>query len=149
MEIIREPLSDELRRQLIDYVYPIIGKMHYVHNELGPGLREYIYQEALALVLRRDICESTIKEYVHYPMFEGVQLESYIKTDLMVPLDNGNVIVECKSISEITDKERYQTFGYLRATMFPIALIVNFGTWPKAQIERYYFDRRKMTIRAF
>ena len=35
----------------------------------------------------------------------------------------------------------------IRATGFPIALLVNFGTWSKAQIERYYYHDNK--IKAF
>ena len=35
----------------------------------------------------------------------------------------------------------------LRGTSFPIAILVNFGTWPKAQIERYYYHDD--IIRAF
>ena len=67
----------------------------------------------------------------------------------MIPLERGNIVIECKSISKITEKERFQAFGYLRATLFPIAILVNFGTWPKAQIERYYFDRKNMIVHAF
>ena len=90
---------------------------------------------------------NTHKEFEFHPVFEGQPLESFVKMDLMIEGKRGNVIVECKSIKEITDKERYQTFGYLRATGFPIALLVNFGTWPKAQIERYYYHDNK--IKAF
>ena len=67
--------------------------------------------------------------------------------DMVVMMPRGNVIIECKSIKTITDKEQFQTFGYLRGTLFPIAILVNFGTWPKAQIERYYFHDG--IIRAF
>ena len=67
--------------------------------------------------------------------------------DMAVMMPRGNVIIECKSIKAITDKEQFQTFGYLRDTSFPIAILVNFGTWPKAQIERYYYHDG--IIRAF
>lgn len=67
--------------------------------------------------------------------------------DLMMPMNRGNVIIECKSIKELSSRERYQTFGYLRATEFPIAILVNFGSWPKAEIERYYY--KDGVIRAF
>ena len=89
----------------------------------------------------------TRKEFIYHPFFDGEQLESYIKMDMVVMMPRGNVIIECKSINTITNKEQFQTFGYLRGTSFPIAILVNFGTWPKAQIERsYYHDD---IIRAF
>ena len=40
--------------------------------------------------------------------------------------------------SRLTEKEHYQTFGYLRGTGWPVAILVNFGAGPKAQIERFY-----------
>ena len=149
MEISRKSIDETLRKRLIDYCYPIIGCMHKVHETLGPGLPEYVYQEALYKKLKNSGYEGIVKEYQHHIEFEGEILESFVKMDMMIPLDKGNIIIECKSISKITDKEQFQTFGYLRATMFPIALLVNFGTWPKAQIERYYFDRKNMAIHAF
>lgn len=149
MEISKLPLEDSLRKRLIDYCYPIIGCMHKVHYSLGPGLPEYVYQEALCKKLKSSGYANVAKEYQHHIEFEGEILESFVRMDLMIPLDKGNVIIECKSISRITEREQFQTFGYLRATQFPIALLVNFGTWPKAQIERYYLDRKSMVIHAF
>lgn len=143
MEISKDEISAELHKQLKEYVYPLIGCMQYVHNDLGPGLPEYCYQEALTKRITNTVCKP-VKEYHHHPIFDGEPLESYIKLDLMVPMQRGSVIIECKSIKELTSKERYQTFGYLRATGFPIAILVNFGTWPRAEIERYYFKDGKV-----
>jgi GxxExxY protein len=149
MEISKIPLEDELRKKLIAYCYPIIGLMHIVHDDLGPGLPEYIYQEALFKMIKDSGYNMAVKEYQHHPVFKGETMESYVKNDIMVPVDKGNIIIECKSISQITSKEQYQLYGYLRATEFPIGILVNFGTWPKAQIERYYYDRKDKRIHAF
>lgn len=131
-------LPSDLREELKQYIYDIIGAMHEVYRQLDNGLPEYIYQEALCKQLIKIGYKDTQKEYQHHPEFNGEKLKSYVKMDLMVPKSRGNVIIECKSISELTEKERYQTNGYLTATRFPIAILVNFGTFPKAQIERYY-----------
>lgn len=139
MELSKTLIPKELQRQLISNTYDVIGQMHYVHKDLGPGLPEYIYQEALAMRIEKEIVKP-LKEYQFHPIFDGKPLNSYVKMDLVVPLQSGNVIIECKSIAELTNKERYQTFGYLRATGFPIAVLVNFGGWPKAEIERYYYN---------
>lgn len=122
--------------------------MHFVHKDLGPGLPEYVYQEALMVHLKNE-GYAPEREYRYHPLFQGNPLESYVRLDMMIPCQRGNIIVECKSIDNLTDRERYQVYGYLRATQFPIAILVNFGSWPKAQIERYYFDRERQTIYAF
>jgi GxxExxY protein len=146
LSISRSPLDPDLRQSLIQYVYGIIGCMQYVHRQLGPGMPEYVYQEALGRKLVKEKFDAR-KEFKYNPFFDGEQLESYIKMDMVVMMPRGNVIIECKSIKAITDKEQFQTFGYLRGTLFPIAILVNFGTWPKAQIERYYYHDG--VIRAF
>ena len=102
-------------------------------------MAEYIYQEALSKVLRNKGYDVR-KEYIHHPLFEGEPLKSGIKMDLVVFRPEGNVIIECKSIYEIGDKERMQTFGYMCGTRFPLAILANFGTYPKSEIERYYFE---------
>jgi GxxExxY protein len=146
LSISRSILDPELRQSLIQYVYGVIGCMQYVHRQLGPAMPEYIYQEALCRKLIKEQFDVR-RELIYHPSFDGASLESYIKMDMVVMLPHGNVIIECKSIKSITDREQFQTFGYLRGTSFPIAILVNFGTWPKAQIERYYYHDG--IIRAF
>ena len=146
LTISRSPLDPNLRESLIRYVYGVVGCIQCVHRQLGPGMPEYIYQEALGRKLVKEQFDVR-KELVYHPLFDGEALESYITMDMVVMMPRGNIIIECKSIKEITDREQFQTFGYLRGTSFPIAILVNFGTWPKAQIERYYYHEG--IIRAF
>ena len=146
MEYSRLPLPEDLRDRLRNYVFDIISCMHAVHQDIGNGLPEYVYQEALMIELRSRGF-NVLREYSHHPIYKGQQLQCAIKMDLVVCLPNGNVIVECKAISSLTEKERAQTLGYLRGTDFPIALLVNFGTKDKAQIERYYY--KDGVVRAF
>ena len=73
-------------------------------------------------------------------------MDAYLKMDLVVESPVGNVIIECKALTQLTEREHYQTFGYLRATGWPIALLVNFGTSPKARIERYYNDHGTICV---
>lgn len=139
METRHLPVEPELRNRLAEYTFDLVGCIFYVYETLGNGLPEYVYQEALYkyLVSRGFIVH---KEYTHHPVFMGEALDAFIKMDIMVEMPRGNVIIECKAIPAITSKEQYQTFGYLRGTGFPIALLANFGTYPKAEIQRYYFN---------
>lgn len=148
LSIERAPINPELRQQLKNHVYPVIGCIQNAHSNLGPGMPEYIYQEALTTELTAHGFLPE-KEYQHHPIYRGQTMASYLKMDVMIPMEQGNVIVECKAIMELGEKERYQLYGYLRGTEFPIGILVNFGTWPKAQVERYYYDRVTKVIRAF
>lgn len=135
-KVIRQ-VAEPKRQELIQACYGIIGCMQEVHNNLSAGLPEYIYQEALAVELLSN-GYSIHKEQEYHPLYKGQELKSYLKMDLVVESNIGNIIVECKAISQLTEREHYQTFGYLRGTGWQLAILVNFGTHPKAQIERYY-----------
>ena len=100
---------------------------------------EYVYQEALFKELKKNGYDVR-KEYEHHPIYDGDKLDSHIKMDLVVFRSEGNVIIECKSIVGIGDKEQLQTFGYLCGTKFPIAILANFGSYPKAEVQRYYYE---------
>lgn len=67
----------------------------------------------------------------------------------MLERSRGNIIIECKAIEEIGERERHQLFSYLIGTQFPIGILVNFASYPKAEIEKYYYDRKDGTITPF
>ena len=113
--------------------------MQEVHNQLGPGLPEYIYQEALTTELVAN-GYTVHKEFEYHPLYRGKEMKAYLKMDMVVESAIGKVIIECKALTQLTEKEHYQVFGYLRGTGWPVAILVNFGTSPKAQIERYHYN---------
>lgn len=86
------------------------------------------------------------KEYPFHPLFNGEPLEAYLKMDIVVESLVGNIIVECKALTQLTDKEHYPIFGYMRATKFPIGILVNFGTDRRAQIERYHYADGRLFV---
>ncbi len=140
-----ETVAEPKRQELTGACYDLIGCLHDVYKELGPGLPEYIYQEAVAKMLKAKGL-TFHKEMKFHPTFMGEQMESYIKMDLVVESAVGNIIVECKAITQLSEREHYQTFGYLRATKFPIAILVNFGTDRRAQIERFHYSEGKLYV---
>ena len=140
-----QQVEEPKRQQLVQVSYEVVGCIHEVYKQLGGGLPEYIYQEALAKQLRS---KGLIfhKELQYHPLFNGEPLEAFLKMDLVVESPMGNIIIECKALTQLTEKEHYQTFGYLRATGWPIAILVNFGTERRAHIERYYFDQGTLYV---
>ncbi|MBQ0019361.1 MAG: GxxExxY protein [Bacteroidales bacterium] len=117
-----------------DIVYQIIGAAMTVHQKLGWGLLEAVYNEALCLELgRRGIVanpEVPIKCY-----YDGIPLKKEYKADVLV----GDILVELKSTIDIIPKHRAQLFNYLRLTQKPIGLLINFGE-PSLHGERYGLD---------
>ena len=104
-----------------------------VHRELNWGLLEPVYNEALRLELLDNGIESETEKLL--PCFyKHHQMEKYYKMDLVV----GDIIVELKSVKELSSAHRAQLFNYLRLTKKPIGLLINFGQ-PSLQGERYAY----------
>ncbi len=140
-----ETVEEPKRQELVNACYDLVGCLHEVYKELGSGLPEYIYQEAVAKMLKAKGL-TFHKEMKFHPMFMGEPLEAYLKMDLVVESPAGNIIVECKALTQLTEKEHYQIFGYLRATKFPMAILVNFGADRRAQIERFHYADGKLYV---
>ena len=79
-------------------------------------------------------------------MYKGQPLQAFVKMEFVVETSIGNVIIECKALTQLTEKEHYQTFGYLRGTGYPAALLVNFGTSPKVQLERFHNNNGQIEV---
>ena len=85
IQIVEEPK----RQELIQTCYGIIGCMQEVHNQFGPGLPEYIYQEALTTELNINGFH-VHKELEYHPLYRGQQMKAYLKMDLVVENKIGN-----------------------------------------------------------
>ena len=130
-------VAEPRKSELVKACYGIVGAIFEVYKQLGPGMPEYIYQEALFTELT-DAGYEVHKELEYHPLYKGKEMKSYLKMDMVVDSEVGKVIIECKAISQLGEKEHYQTFGYLRGTGWPVALLVNFGASPKVQLERFH-----------
>lgn len=140
-----QQVAEPKRQQLVQASFDVVGCIHEVYKQLGGGLPEYIYQEALSKQLKTKGL-TYHKEMRFHPLFNGEPLEAFLKMDLVVESPVGNIIVECKALTQLTEKEHYQTFGYLRATGWPIAILVNFGADRRAQIERFSYDNGTLYV---
>jgi GxxExxY protein len=117
-----------------DKVYRIIGAAMTVHTELGGGLLEPIYNEALHLeLLDRGIENEPEKTLNCY--YKGHKLEKYYRMDIVAE----DIIIELKATDDILPEHRLQLFNYMRLTKMPIGLLLNFGI-KSMYGERYYYD---------
>ena len=105
-----------------DLTEKIIGAAIEVHQELGPGLLESIYEEALCyeLQLQRIIFERQVPVDIVY---KGHVISGH-RIDLLVEKE---VVVELKSLQKTPGVAISQTISYLRATNLKRGLIINFG----------------------
>lgn len=115
-----------------DEVYAIQGAVFEVYRELGCGFLEAVYQECLEkeLNLRGIPFESQKELRLSY---KGDVLNLTYKPDLVC---YGSIIVELKAMKVVEDIHRAQLFNYLKATESRLGLLVNFGHYPKATVER-------------
>lgn len=115
-----------------DEAYALQGAVFEVYRELGCGFLEAVYQECLEkeLVLRGIMFESKKELRLNY---KGDVLNQTYKPDLIC---YGKIIVELKAVKTIEDIHRAQLFNYLKATGLRLGLLVNFGHYPKATVER-------------
>ena len=102
-----------------DLVYEIIGSAMSVHSELGYGLLEPVYQEALHLELLDRGIENVREQEIR--IFYKTHEKTY-KMDIVV----GDIIVELKSVSELISAHRSQLCNYLRLTKRPLGILINF-----------------------
>ena len=103
-------------------MYEVVGAAMEVYNELGRGMEEPIYQEALELELksRNIISEREVWLDTYY---KGIKLKKQYKADFVV---NG-IIVELKSVSMFDSEHRAQLFNYMRITQQKRGVLMNFG----------------------
>lgn len=116
-------------------IYKVVGAAMEVHNELGYGLLEPIYNEALSMELNTRGVSSESEKFLPCYYKNALMKKTY-RMDIVVEDD---VIVELKSVSKIIKAHRAQLFNYLRLTKRPIGLLINFGD-EKLRGERYVYD---------
>ena len=112
--------------------YSIRGAVFDVYREMGSGFLEAVYQECLEKEFSlRGIPYVSQKELVL--TYKGEALEQTYKPDLIC---YEKIIVELKAVKEIATEHKAQLFNYLKATELKLGFLVNFGSHPKATIER-------------
>jgi GxxExxY protein len=114
-----DPKDAEQLNQITEVV---IGRAFRVHNVLGQGFLENVYENALAHEIRKAglACEQQVRFDVVY---DGVVVGTYV-ADLVV---EGSAIVEIKVAKGIDDAHVAQCLNYLAATRLPVGLVLCFA----------------------
>lgn len=94
-----------------------------VHNALGPGYKEEVYEKALAVELQRR--EIGFRRQCPVEVWHENAPVALFYLDLFV---EGTVVVEVKAFShQLTKDEVAQVINYLKASNAPVGLLFNFG----------------------
>ncbi|MCB8966249.1 MAG: GxxExxY protein [Ardenticatenaceae bacterium] len=101
----------------------IIGAAIEVHRHLGPGLLESAYQACLAheMTLRRIRFE---REKPLPIVYKGVHLDQGYRLDFLV---EGLVVIELKSVNQLTDIHYAQVLSYLKLANLKLGRLLNFN----------------------
>lgn len=111
----------------------IIGAAYAVHNALGYGFVEKVYENALRVELE----EGGLSVEQQAPVdvrYRGKLVGEYV-ADMVV---DGKVIVEAKAVSELAKEHEVQLVNYLKATGIEVGLLINFGR--KVEVRRRVLD---------
>ncbi len=95
-----------------------------VHNTLGPGFLEAVYQEALEYEFTRNHIEYS-REKCYRIRYKDIVLQRKYYADF-VAFDS--VIIELKAKSDFAKADMAQTLNYLKCSGCRVGLVLNFGT---------------------
>ena len=117
--------------------YTIMQAAFEVHNTLGPGFPEKIYEEAMYRELSaRSVDVEKQKRVVL--KYKGEPLGEFFLDNVA----NKRVILEYKAVSEIARIHEQQALSYLKATGLELAIVINFGA-ERVQSSRVVYTKGK------
>jgi len=118
--------------------YRVIGCAMKVHNTLGGGFQEVIYQRALAIEMSREGIDfgREVEQSIYY---EGIEIGSR-RADFIV---DNRVVVELKALDALEDVHLVQAKNYLVAYDFGVGLLINFGG-QRLEYRRIFNNRKAL-----
>ena len=115
-------------------MYEVVGAAMEVHSVLGHGMAEAIYQEALAVEMKKRGMDAEREKELRL-QYKDVILEKTYFADFYYK----GIIIELKSVDEIIPIHRSQLFNYMRITNQHRGILFNFGE-ESLYTERYLYQ---------
>lgn len=118
----------------------IIGVFYEVHDELGHGFLESVYQKCLVISLQQaglGVCSPVV-----IPVWFRGQKVGNFEGDVLV---EQTVLLELKAVRTLDRSHQAQLLNYLRATEIEVGLLLNFGVRP--EFKRLLFDNPRKRAR--
>ena len=122
-----------MTRQEYQDIYDVVGAAMEVYNTLGRGLAEPIYQEALAVEMKKREMDYEREKMLRL-FYKDVLLEKTYYADFFY----HGIVIELKSVDEICSEHRAQLFNYMRITKKDRGILLNYGE-KGLHTERYLY----------
>jgi GxxExxY protein len=94
-----------------------------VHDVVGPGVFESVYEECMAYELTAEKLQFELQRKVPI-IYKGVPLKSVYYIDIVI---EGCVVVEVKSVQALAEIHRRQVLTQLKLANMPVGLLMNFN----------------------
>jgi iron complex transport system substrate-binding protein len=111
-------------RTLDDITGEIVDASFKIHQDLGPGLMESVYEAILSKALARRGLKVERQKPITFE-YDGLTFDEGFRVDLLV---EGQVVVELKSVEKVAPVHGKQLLTYLRLMNLPVGLMINFGS---------------------
>ncbi len=103
-----------------------------VYNTLGPGFSEAIFQEALGL----EFDDRRVPARAQFEIIVSYKNRPLKKTYVADFVAFEQIIIEIKALDQLTSCEEAQLLNYLKATGFPLGILINFGALGQLEWKR-------------
>jgi len=101
----------------------IVNSCFQIHNELGPGLFESVYEEILFHELTQQGLKVSKQQAIPV-IWKDIKMEQGFRADLIV---ENKVLIEIKSVESIAPVHQKQVLTYLKLTGLKLGLLINFN----------------------
>jgi len=120
-------------------VRTIVGCAFRVYNSLGSGFLEAVYRDALMIEFRDNKIPAIAEKHLDV-YYKGEKLPSTYITDIIC---YGQIILELKAVTKLTDADSAQLLHYLKATGIKAGILFNFGKRGKLEWKRFVYTDEK------
>lgn len=111
------------QKYLNELTYTIIGAAIHIHQELGPGLLESVYEKCMVHLLKQKGLKLISQQKVPL-VFNGLYLDCELRFDILV---ENAIIVEIKAVDCLQPIHGAQLLTYLRLLKKPKGVLINFN----------------------
>lgn len=108
--------EDDLSRQVVDVAY-------CVHQKMGVGLLESVYEEAFCYLLEKRNIPFERQKGIH-AFIDGHDLGLSFKADIVI---SDEIIIELKSVDKVNENHVAQLMNYMRLSGIQTGFLINFN----------------------